>query len=83
VSRWMMSSACSTMRTAMIFLPLLRPCIMRELVNLAAAAAGRAGENQGWGRGSASAWGAGGAAARSQAAPRPRAAARRIGTGQA
>ena len=34
VRRWMISMACLTMRTAMSFLPLLRPCIIRELVSL-------------------------------------------------
>lgn len=29
VTRWMISNACWTMRTAMIFLPLLRPFIIR------------------------------------------------------
>lgn len=32
VSRWMISKACLTMRTVMSFLPLLRPCIIMELV---------------------------------------------------
>merc|ERR1711913_154547 len=34
VRRWMISKLCLTMRTVMSFLPLLRPCIMRELTNL-------------------------------------------------
>ena len=34
VSRWINSIACLTMRTAMSFFPLLRPCIMREFVSL-------------------------------------------------
>ena len=32
VSRWMISKECLTIVTAISFLPLLRPCIMRELV---------------------------------------------------
>lgn len=32
VSRWMISKACLTMRTVISFLPLLRPCIIMELV---------------------------------------------------
>ena len=31
VNKWMISKACLTMVMAFIFLPLLRPCIMREL----------------------------------------------------
>jgi hypothetical protein len=37
-SRWMMSNACFTMRTASSFLPLLRPCIISEAVSLRAGA---------------------------------------------
>lgn len=33
VNRWMISIACLTMRTAISFLPLFLPCIIRELVN--------------------------------------------------
>lgn len=33
VSKWMISKACLTMRTVINFLPLLRPCIIMELVN--------------------------------------------------
>ena len=33
-SRWMMSNACFTMRTASSFLPLLRPCIISDAVSL-------------------------------------------------
>merc|ERR1711903_49127 len=32
VRRWMISQVCFMMRTARIFLPLLRPCIISELV---------------------------------------------------
>lgn len=32
VSRWMISMACLTIRTAISFLPLLRPCIISEFV---------------------------------------------------
>merc|ERR1719341_2793022 len=35
VSRWMISKLCFTMRTVISFLPLLRPCIIRELHILA------------------------------------------------
>ena len=42
-SRWMMSNACFTMRTASSFLPLLRPCIISEAVSLCAGA-GSAGK---------------------------------------
>lgn len=34
VRRWMISKECLMMRTAISFLPLLRPCIMRESVIL-------------------------------------------------
>ena len=33
VRRWMISIACLTMRTASIFFPLFRPCIIRELAS--------------------------------------------------
>ena len=33
VSRWMISKACLTIRTVINFLPLLRPCIIMELVS--------------------------------------------------
>ena len=33
-SRWMMSNACLTIRTASSFLPLLRPCIIKDAVSL-------------------------------------------------
>ena len=34
VSRWMISKECLMMRTAIIFLPLLRPCCISESVTL-------------------------------------------------
>jgi hypothetical protein len=34
VNKWMISKACLTILTAINFLALLRPCIIRELVNL-------------------------------------------------
>lgn len=33
VSKWIISKACFTMRTAMSFFPLLRPCIINEFVS--------------------------------------------------